>query len=126
MGRQSPKSAPRINGRVQSAEIGHKRTIAFTGHSGFLQRDHMKFLYSKSVCWTITVLVMALFLYGMIQFPSAPIKPCGIEYCGKYGSKVTREVYEAFVIWERALLIVTFLLVSYGWTGWLLKRFRRL
>lgn len=86
----------------------------------------MKFLYSKPVRWTITALVMALFFYGMIQFPNAPIKPCGTEYCGKYGAKVTREVYEAFVIWERTLLIVTLLLVSYGWTGWLLKRFRRL
>lgn len=86
----------------------------------------MKFLYSKPVHWTIATLFIALFLYGFIQFPSAPIKPCGIEYCGKYGSKVTREAYEAFVIWDRALLIGTFLLASYGGTGWLLKKFRRL
>ena len=86
----------------------------------------MKFLYSRPVRWTITILLIALFFYGFIQFPSAPLKPCGIAYCGKYGSKVTREVYEAFVIWERALLIATFLVVAYGWAGWLLKKSRRI
>lgn len=88
------------------------------------KQDHMKFLYSKSVRWTIATLFIALFLYGFIQFPSAPIKPCGIEYCGKNGSKVPREIYETFLIWDRALLISTILVALYGWTRWLMKKFR--
>lgn len=91
-----------------------------------LEKDHMKFLYSKPVRWTIAALFIALFLYGFIQFPNAPIKPCGIEYCGKYGSRVPREMYETFVMWDHALLISTILVALYGWTGWLMKKFRRL
>jgi len=62
----------------------------------------------------------------MIQFPDAPLQPCGLEYCGKYGAKVTHEVYESFVIWERTLLIATAFLALYGAAGWLLKKIRTL
>jgi hypothetical protein len=71
-------------------------------------------------------LFISLFIYGFVQFPSAPIKPCGIEYCGKYGSKVTRDVNEAFVVWERAVLISMFLVASYASAGWLLMKSRKL
>ena len=73
--------------------------------------------------WTSTVLVIGLLTYGMIHFPSAPIHPCGLEYCGKYGTKVAPEVYEAFIIWERSLIIFTAVSALLSLVGWLLKKF---
>jgi hypothetical protein len=84
----------------------------------------MKFLFSKVLRWTATALFFGIFVYGMIQFPDAPIHPCGLEYCGKHGVKVTREIYEVFLIWERTLLIATALLALHGLAGSLLKKMR--
>jgi len=42
-------------------------------------RDQMKFLHSKFVRWTVTALFIGLFIFGMIQFPDAPLQPCGLE-----------------------------------------------
>jgi hypothetical protein len=45
------------------------------------------------------------FVYGIYNFPDAPIRPSAGGYVGKGGKPHTAEEYERFLLWERALLI---------------------
>ncbi len=46
------------------------------------------------------------FLSGVFRFPHAPINPCGTDqFCGKGGRLYSREVYEAFLLWQTVFLI---------------------
>jgi hypothetical protein len=55
----------------------------------------------------IFILAIAWFLYGVIYFLDAPIKPCGEEiYCGKQGQIRTEDEYKSFKFWETGLIIV--------------------
>ena len=82
----------------------------------------MKFLDFKLISWLATAAVIGLLTYGGINFPSAPIHPCGLEYCGKHGAKVTRDVYEAFVTWERSLFILIAVSTLFSLARWLVKK----
>ena len=44
-------------------------------------------------------------IYGVYNFPDAPLRPSGNGYVGKRGSPHTQAEYEAFQTWKRALLI---------------------
>src|SRR5262245_25197964 len=47
--------------------------------------------------------VAALFLFGAIQFPSAPYHAQDGRYADKHGETVTASAYRSFRIWEPAL-----------------------
>jgi len=47
-----------------------------------------------------------IFAYGTSRFSDGPISPCGEDrYCGKQGQAHSLEDYDAYVAWERALLL---------------------
>jgi hypothetical protein len=52
---------------------------------------------------------LAVFVFGFIHYPDAPIRPCGLldgaHYCGKLGGAHTREEFERFTLWQRTLYI---------------------
>jgi hypothetical protein len=45
-------------------------------------------------------------IYGAYNFPDAPFKQTGAGYAGKTGKPHTREEFEAFILWQRAMFIV--------------------
>jgi hypothetical protein len=56
----------------------------------------------------VMVIAVAVFIYGFLRFPDAPIRECkaAIGYCGKWGKPHTVEEFHAFLAWQRALLFV--------------------
>lgn len=52
------------------------------------------------------LLSVAVGVYGVYNFPDAPIRQTREGYVGKYGKPRTREDYESFVRWKAALLVV--------------------
>ena len=44
-------------------------------------------------------------VYGVYKFPDAPIRQTAGGYAGKRGKPRTREDFEAFVLWERAMFV---------------------
>ena len=52
------------------------------------------------------VLAAAAMLYGIYNFPDAPIRPAGGGYVGKHGKPHTRDDYEAFILWGKVMLAV--------------------
>ena len=48
----------------------------------------------------------ATLIYGIVNFPDAPIRPTARGYTGKTGTTRTEEDYRAFQQWETALLVV--------------------
>jgi hypothetical protein len=60
---------------------------------------------------------MFFFVYGVIRYPDAPIRPCGADsYCGKQGQLHDRGEYEGFQLWEGAMpwvLVLFFLGLAY-------------
>jgi len=49
----------------------------------------------------IPVCFAATMVWGMWQFPDAPLRPCAQGYCGKYGALHTLAGYQCYVWWER-------------------------
>ena len=52
------------------------------------------------------LLAVATMVYGIYHFPDAPIRPTAGGYVGKGGKPHTREDFEAFVLWGKAMFIV--------------------
>jgi hypothetical protein len=53
----------------------------------------------------VFAIMAAVFVYGLIFFIDAPIRPCGNGFCGKTGIAHTAAEYHDFAVWERTLLI---------------------
>ena len=53
-----------------------------------------------------SLLAAATLFYGMYYFPDAPIRQTAGGYAGKGGRARTQEEFEAFLRWEKALLVV--------------------
>lgn len=53
----------------------------------------------------VFALMAAVFLYGLVLYPDAPLRPCagGNGYCGKQGAPHSVAEYEAFNRWETCL-----------------------
>jgi hypothetical protein len=52
------------------------------------------------------LLAAATGIYGIHNFPDAPIRKTAGGYVGKIGKPHTQEDYEAFIRWEKAMFIV--------------------
>jgi hypothetical protein len=52
------------------------------------------------------LLAVATMVYGVYHFPDAPIRRTEGGYSGKGGKPRTREDFESFVLWEKAMFIV--------------------
>jgi hypothetical protein len=69
-------------------------------------------------------------MYGIIFFVDAPIRqstpqePCAnTEFCGKGGTPHTREEFEAFMVWQKVLLLSWLLGVPTLWiASWTAKK----
>jgi hypothetical protein len=53
-----------------------------------------------------SLLAAATMFYGMYHFPDAPIRQTAGGYVGKGGRARTQQDFEAFLKWEKAMLIV--------------------
>ena len=51
------------------------------------------------------LLTAATMCYGIYNFPDAPLRQTAGGYAGKHGGARTREDYERFVAWEKAMLV---------------------
>jgi hypothetical protein len=54
----------------------------------------------------LSIVMIAIFFYGVIMWPDAPIKECGAGYCGKHSQAYTVADYRSFKRWETALFTV--------------------
>jgi len=52
------------------------------------------------------LLAAATMLYGVYNFPDAPIRQTGGGYFGKGGKPHTRDDFEAYVLWGNAMFII--------------------
>ena len=52
------------------------------------------------------VLAAATMLYGIYNFPDAPIRQANGGYVGKGGKPHTRDDFDAFILWGKAMLVV--------------------
>jgi hypothetical protein len=52
----------------------------------------------------IGVLAAGVLFYGVIRFPDAPIRQVGTGYVSKAGKPRTRQEFEQFKLWEKALV----------------------
>ncbi|MGB7925680.1 MAG: hypothetical protein WCF57_20745 [Pyrinomonadaceae bacterium] len=52
------------------------------------------------------LLAAATALYGIYNFPDAPLRQTAGGYAGKGGTPRTQDDYEAFIRWEKAMLTV--------------------
>ena len=60
------------------------------------------------------LLTAVTMFYGIYYFPDAPLRQIAAGYVGKGGGPRTQEDFEAFVIWERALLTAFSLSFVFG------------
>jgi hypothetical protein len=59
-------------------------------------------LYASRI---IGALMGVVFIYGLIQYPDAPIHPCLAHgYCGKQSQPHTQQEFEEFKLWETTLI----------------------
>ena len=54
----------------------------------------------------VCLLAAATGLYGVYNFPDAPIRQTGSGYVGKGGKPHTREEFERFILWQQVMFIV--------------------
>ena len=59
-----------------------------------------------AITMVASLLAAATMFYGMYYFPDAPIRQIAGKYVGKGGSPRTQEDFEAFLRWEKAMLVV--------------------
>jgi hypothetical protein len=52
------------------------------------------------------LLAVATMFYGVYNFPDAPIRQTTGGYEGKGGRARTQEDFEAFIAWEKAMIVV--------------------
>lgn len=57
-----------------------------------------------AACFIAVALAVVMLVYGFITFPDAPIRESANGYVGKQGAPHTREHYERFKLWEKAML----------------------
>src|SRR5262245_8160281 len=53
----------------------------------------------------VFAILATVFVYGMMFYTDAPIRPCGTGFCGKGGIPHTAADYHDFMAWEHTLLI---------------------
>jgi len=56
--------------------------------------------------YIIGAVMLAVLIYGCVQFYDAPLRECANGYCGKGGKLHTASEYRVFNIWQTAVLIV--------------------
>jgi hypothetical protein len=52
------------------------------------------------------LLAVATGVYGIYNFPDAPIRQTGNGYAGKHGKPRTAEEFEKFVLWQKVMFVV--------------------
>ena len=56
----------------------------------------------------VVIIAGAVFSYGLINYPDAPIRECAVPsgYCGKSSSPHTAGEYYGFIIWQTTLILI--------------------
>lgn len=52
--------------------------------------------------------MLAVFVYGLVFYIDAPLRPCGHGFCGKTGHPHTAAEYHAFLTWQAIFIITWF------------------
>jgi hypothetical protein len=61
----------------------------------------LKFLFGLLLLSVLSA--AAVGIYGIYNFPDAPVREKADGYAGKYGKPYTKEDFEGFVIWKKSL-----------------------
>lgn len=61
---------------------------------------------------------------GLCFFPDAPLKICGICYCGKFGRIHEEAEYNAFMVWQNFGMSLLLTIFAYLIFGRFLKKWR--
>ena len=59
---------------------------------------------SRFIAGTFIAFGFAWFLWGVVNFPDAPIRRCGVSYCGKQSQPHTQTDFDRFCTWETGLM----------------------
>ncbi|MGY3449401.1 hypothetical protein [Bradyrhizobium sp. USDA 4353] len=71
----------------------------------------------------IIILFMAAIVVGAKNFPDAPIRPCGEQFCGRSGELHSEMEFKRYRPWERTTLsMLPVMLGSVGLLVWLRRR----
>ena len=56
----------------------------------------------------IAIVMVAVFVYGLLEYPDAPIRPCtgSLGFCGKQNQPHSLLEYRQFLTWQAALVIL--------------------
>ncbi|KJC35881.1 hypothetical protein UP09_32435 [Bradyrhizobium sp. LTSP885] len=61
---------------------------------------------ARSLTYVIAIVMGAVFFYGMVRFPDAPLHECATGFCGKQGQPHTIADYRAFNAWQTTLFVI--------------------
>ncbi len=75
---------------------------------------------SRTLVGAFIAIGFVWFFLGMGKFPDAPIRRCGLSYCGKQGQPHSKIDFERFSLWETGLEFGWPLVIAGGW--WLNRR----
>lgn len=67
-------------------------------------------------------MMLFVFLYGVVFYVDAPIRPCGESFCGKTGLPHTHAEYESFLRWQETLLVTWIIGAPIHFGCWAAKR----
>jgi hypothetical protein len=105
---QAPQHRP---GALDEAQTLFKRMAGEATRQSALEREEARlrgpvarFLLVLTIA--ACLLAVATGLYGVYNFPDAPIRQGKGVYIGKGGKPHTQEEFEAFILWQQAMFII--------------------
>lgn len=106
----SEKAAEQNQGAFGEARMIFDEMMSEVNRQAEIEREDRRrrslFVNSLLVLTLISVLAaVPVGTYGIYNFPDAPIRQKGEIFTGRRGKPHTRESYERFVIWQKALFI---------------------
>ncbi len=115
-----PPANPQSNnldeaGRMFNHMAGEIKRLSKNEHEAERHRSPML----KALGWLFlisTLAAAAIGIYGIYNFPYAPLREKNGAYYGKYDTPVTKEDYERYVVWMPALFIAFGTTFTLGFT----------
>ena len=107
----SEQAPPQRQGALEEAQTLFKRMVGEAKRRSKLEREEARsrsplarFLLVLTIAACLLAVVTGI--YGVYNFPDAPIRPIAGGYVGKGGKPHTLEEFEAFILWKQVMFIV--------------------
>jgi hypothetical protein len=106
-----PQAAPHIHGALDEAQALFERMKSDVVGQAVHEREEFRsrgaFVRLLLVLTIVACLLAAgTMLYGVYNFPDAPIRQAESEYVGKGGRPRTQDEFEVFSLWRKAMFII--------------------